>query len=70
MRRILESVPDWSGDPGAIDNYVTAAGDIEFSSTVAVDSGNVLGVSLTRRHFRESAELHLIAVDPKARGRA
>ena len=69
MRRILESVPDWSGDPGAIDNYVTAAGDIEFSSTVAVDSGNVLGVSLTRRHFRESAELHLIAVDPKARGR-
>ena len=69
VRRILELLPDWFGDPGAIDNYVTAAGDIEFVSTVAVDSGNVLGVSLTRRHFRESAELHLIAVDPKTRGR-
>lgn len=56
------------GDPGAIDNYEMAAADIEFVSIVAVDSGNVIGVSLTRRHFRESAELHLIAVDPKARG--
>lgn len=32
-------------------------------SSVAIDSGNVVGVSLTRRHFRESAELHLIAVE-------
>ena len=62
VRRILESLPDWFGDPGAIDNYETAAADIEFVSIVAVDSGNVIGVSLTRRHFRESAELHLIAV--------
>ena len=69
VRRILESLPDWFGDPDAIDNYVSAAGDIEFVSRVAVDSGNVIGVSLTRRHFRESAELHLIAVDPTARGR-
>ena len=69
VRRILESLPDWFGDPGAIDNYEMAAADIEFVSIVAVDSGNVIGVSLTRRHFRESAELHLIAVDPMARGR-
>ena len=69
VRRILESLPDWFGDPGAIDNYETAAADSEFVSIVAVDSGKVIGVSLTRRHFRESAELHLIAVDPIARGR-
>ena len=69
VRRILESLTDWFGDPGAIDNYEMAAADIEFVSIVAVDSGNVIGVSLTRRHFRESAELHLIAVDPMARGR-
>ena len=69
VQRILQSLPDWFGDPGAIDNHETAAADIEFVSTVAVDSGNVIGVSLTRRHFRESAELHLIAVDPMVRGR-
>jgi GNAT superfamily N-acetyltransferase len=68
VRRILEALPDWFGDAGAIDNYVLAAGENDFVSTVAVDSGQVVGVSLTHRHFRESAELHLIAVDPEARG--
>lgn len=69
VRRILDALPEWFGDPEAIDNYVSAAGDSEFVSRVAIVSGNVVGVSLTRRHFRESAELHLIAVDPTARGR-
>lgn len=68
VRRILEALPEWFGDPEAIDNYVSAAGDSEFVSRVAIDSANAVGVSLTRRHFRESAELHLIAVDPTARG--
>lgn len=68
VRRILGSLPDWFGDPEAIDNYVSAAGDIEFVSRVAIEAGRVVGVSLTRRHFRESAELHLIAVDPAAQG--
>lgn len=69
VRRILESLPDWFEDPEAIDNYVSAAGDIQFVSRVAVELGNLLGVSLSRRHFCESAELHLIAVDPAAHGR-
>jgi GNAT superfamily N-acetyltransferase len=68
VRRILGSLPDWFGDPKAIDNYVSAAGDIEFVSRVAIEAGKVVGVSLTRRHFRESAELHLIAVDPVSQG--
>lgn len=69
VRRILEALPEWFGDPEAINNYVSAARDSEFVSRVAIDAGNAVGVSLTRRHFRESAELHLIAVDPTARGR-
>ena len=68
VRYILESLPEWFGDPEAIDNYVTAAGDTDYASALAVNSGNVVGVALTRRHFPESAELHLIAVDPKTRG--
>jgi len=69
VRRILNSLPDWFGDPEAIDNYISAAGDIDFTSIVAIDSGTVVGVSLTRRHFSESAELHLIAVHPTFRSR-
>ena len=68
VRCILESLPDWFGDPEAINNYVTAAGDSDYVSALAFESGNVVGVALTRRHFPESAELHLIAVDPKTRG--
>jgi GNAT superfamily N-acetyltransferase len=69
VRRILEALPDWFEDPEAIDNYVAAADHEGFVSTLAVSSGTVIAISLTRRHFRESAELHLVAVDPSARGR-
>ena len=69
VRRILEALPDWFGDPAAIDNYVAAADDIGYGSSLATDAGSVLGVALTRRHFAEAAELHLIAVHPDARGK-
>lgn len=68
VRCILESLPNWFGDPKAIDNYVTAAGDSNYVSALAVESGVVVGAALARRHFTESAELHLIAVDPNRRG--
>jgi GNAT superfamily N-acetyltransferase len=67
VRQILEALPDWFGDPAAIDNYVSAADDSNYDSTLATDAGSVLGVALTRRHFPEAAELHLIAVHPNAR---
>lgn len=67
-RRILEALPDWFGDPAAIDNYVRATEDAAFGSVLAVQDAEVVGVALTRRHFREAAELHLIAVDPSKRG--
>ena len=67
-RRILEALPDWFGDPVAIDNYVAAAADPEFGSVLAVGLEGVVGVALTRRHFTEAAEIHLIAVHPEHRG--
>jgi GNAT superfamily N-acetyltransferase len=71
VRRILEALPDWFGDPVAIDNYVQAATDTGYESLLAVESesASVLGVALIRRHFPEAAELHLIAVHPHSRGR-
>ncbi len=68
VRSILTSLPDWFGDPDAIDNYEHDAGSGAFQSLLAVDSGTTVGVALVRRHFPEAAELHLIAVAPDARG--
>ena len=69
VRRLLEALPDWFGEPGAIDAYVAAAESDRYDSLLASDGSRVLGVALVRRHFPESAELHLIAVAPDARGR-
>lgn len=69
VRRILEFLPDWFGNPEAIDNYETAAGDAAFTSVLARRSTETAGVALVRRHFLQAAELHLIAVSPKMRGR-
>ena len=69
VRQILEQLPDWFGDPQAIDNYEVHAADDEFASLVAREGGQIIGVALIARHFQESAELHLIAVTPAARGR-
>lgn len=68
VRRILEALPDWFGDPDAIDNYVAASEDRVYGSFLAIKNGTVVGVALTRRHFLEAVELHLIAVQPSARG--
>jgi GNAT superfamily N-acetyltransferase len=68
VRRILEALPEWFGDADAIDNYVAAAADDDYGSVLAVAPDGVIGAALTLRHFREGAELHLIAVHPDARG--
>ncbi|RIJ60173.1 GNAT family N-acetyltransferase [Clavibacter phaseoli] len=69
VRRILEALPDWFGDPAAIDAYVAASESDGYDGLLAVEGATVIGVALLRRHFPESAELHLIAVAPDARGR-
>lgn len=68
VRRTLEALPEWFGDVDAIDNYVAAAENDDYGSLLAVAPDGVIGAALTRRHFREAAELHLIAVHPEARG--
>ena len=69
VRSILKSLPNWFGDPDAIDNYEHDAVSDAFQSLLAVDSEKTVGVALVRRHFTEAAELHLIAVAPDVRGR-
>lgn len=68
VRRILELLPEWFGDPEAISNYAAAAEDGRYGSMLAIDGTAVKGVALVRRHFPEAAELHLIAVEPGSRG--
>ena len=69
VRRILQALPEWFGDPEAIEQYVADAGNNDYLSIVARQSGTTIGVALIRRHFPESAELHLIALSPEARGK-
>ena len=69
VRRVLEALPDWFGDPDAIDAYVVDAESDRYDSLLASDGTQVLGVALVHRHFPEAAELHLIAVAPEAQGR-
>lgn len=68
VRRILEELPEWFGDPEAVDEYVADAAGSNFVSMIALESGITIGVSLVRRHFPQSAELHLIAISAAARG--
>ncbi|MEZ2371482.1 GNAT family N-acetyltransferase [Arthrobacter sp. RCC_34] len=82
VRRILESLPDWFGDPEAVTAYAGAAAEDEYLSFCVERGGvgqdqadqdqagpvrEVVGIALVRRHFPESAELHLIAVSPEVR---
>lgn len=67
LRSILATLPSWFGIPEANHHYVTAATTLP--CYVAVDQhGTTRGVALVKRHFEESAELYLIAVDADSRG--
>lgn len=65
VRSILESLPAWFGDPASITGYVRDADDERFTSLMVDDGSTVCGVALLRRHFPESAQMHLIAVSPQ-----
>jgi ribosomal protein S18 acetylase RimI-like enzyme len=62
VRRILEALPDWFGEPAALEEYVADAERLP--SYLARAGQEVIGAVLLRRHFEESAEIHLIAVAP------
>lgn len=63
VRRILEDLPDWFGIEEAVREYVETAGRL--TNYLAVLEGQVVGVLLLEQHFPPSAEIHLIAVDPR-----
>ncbi len=65
--RILRSLPDWFAIEEAVVNYVESAWRLD--SFLAVIDGEVIGVALVNRHFPESAELSLIAVQANHRGK-
>ena len=61
VRQLLEGLPDWFGEPSAIEEYVADAA--RMPNYFARAGEDVIGVLLLRRHFAESAEIQLIAVD-------
>jgi GNAT superfamily N-acetyltransferase len=61
-KRLLDQLPTWFGIPEANAGYVASA--TELPGLVAVTDTEPVGVLLHRRHFPESAEIHLLAVAP------
>lgn len=62
VERILRALPDWFGIEEAILEYTRDAA--RMPTYLARWDSHVVGIALVRRHFPESAEIHLIAVDP------
>jgi len=61
--RLLHLLPTWFGIESSIAEYVEAANRLPALIARAGD-GTAVGVLLYERHFPESAEIHLMAVDP------
>ncbi|MFJ5213671.1 GNAT family N-acetyltransferase [Streptomyces sp. NPDC088354] len=60
--RLLNQLPAWFGIPEANAEYVESA--THLPGLVAQAGTECVGVLLHRRHFNESAEIHLMAVAP------
>ncbi|HEX3648928.1 MAG TPA: N-acetyltransferase [Pseudonocardiaceae bacterium] len=60
--RLLAMLPSWFGIPESNAEYVAAA--TRLSGYVAHSGAVPIGILLQERHFPESAEIHLLAVDP------
>lgn len=61
--RLLAALPDWFGVESANEGYVRAARRLP--TYLASDpTGTAVGVLLVERHFPETAEVHLVLVDP------
>ena len=61
--RLLKLLPSWFGIPEANAEYADSA--TRLPGLVARSGDEAVGVLLSRRHFPGSAEIHLMAVDPK-----
>jgi GNAT superfamily N-acetyltransferase len=61
--KLLSLLPAWFGIPEATAEYVHSA--TELPGYLACIGDDAVGVLLYRRHFLQSTEIHLIAVDPE-----
>lgn len=68
--RLLRSLPGWFGIEAANTAYVDSARDLPTylarpASKDSTTPAAPVGVLLARRHFAQSAEIHLMAVEPR-----
>lgn len=61
--RLLRALPDWFGIESSIVGYVDAGRRLP-TILASGDDGNAVGVLLYEKHFPETMEVHLMAVDP------
>ena len=62
VARLLRALPEWFGLEAATQSYIDDART--FPTVLARVDGAVVGALLWKRHYPESAEVHLMAVEP------
>jgi ribosomal protein S18 acetylase RimI-like enzyme len=65
VERLLRALPEWFGIEDALAQYVRDAESAPTYLASDRETGDVVGALLIRRHYPESAEIHLMAVDPQ-----
>lgn len=64
VERLLRTLPDWFGIEESLREYVDDA-ETKPTYLAVTDDDGVVGALLVTRHFPGSAEMHLLAVDPR-----
>ena len=66
VRRLLALLPDWFGIESSVEEYVAAADELPayLAWPAAGGGSHPVGIMLVARHFPETAEIHLLAVEP------
>ena len=67
VTRLLDTVPDWFGQPESNAEYINDARSMETWSVLG-DDGTVIGLALTAQHFPQSLEIHLMVVESAYHG--
>lgn len=61
----MRALPEWFGIEPALQQYVRDAESTPTYLASVGETGEVVGALLIRRHYPESAEIHLLAVAPE-----
>ena len=70
VERLLRALPDWFGIEESTQGYVADAARLPTYLAYADDHEAAVGALMVNRHYPESAEIHLMAVDPALHRRA